>query len=97
MKKRQYYLSLALALILILSMIPPAFGAVSEQTGTHWAAAPLNRWQERGIVHGYEDGSFRPDEKITRAEIVTIINQIFGFTDQGDSNFSDVPAGAWFA
>ncbi|MUG48001.1 glycosyl hydrolase [Paenibacillus woosongensis] len=97
MEKRQYYFSLALALILILSMIPPAFGAATEQTGTHWAAAPLNRWQERGVVHGYEDGSFRPDGKITRAEFVTIINKIFGVSDQGDSNFSDVPASAWFA
>ncbi|WP_055105071.1 glycosyl hydrolase [Paenibacillus ihumii] len=97
MKKRQWYLSLSLAIILILSMIPPVFGTSAKEAGTHWAAARLDRWQEHGVISGYEDGSYRPDEKITRAELVTLINKIFGFSAQSGDRFSDVPVNSWFA
>jgi len=31
-----------------------------------------------GLVNGYEDGTFRPDNTITRAEVVTVINRLLG-------------------
>ncbi|MBR5460021.1 MAG: S-layer homology domain-containing protein, partial [Clostridia bacterium] len=33
-----------------------------------------------GLVNGYEDGTFRPDNTITRAEVVTVINRLLGLT-----------------
>ncbi|MBR5460418.1 MAG: S-layer homology domain-containing protein, partial [Clostridia bacterium] len=33
-----------------------------------------------GLVNGYEDNTFRPDNTITRAEVVTVINRLLGFT-----------------
>jgi len=33
---------------------------------------------ESGLVNGYEDGTFRPDNTITRAEVVTVINRLLG-------------------
>lgn len=97
MKKSPCYFSFSLALILILSMNPPVFGAASKDTSDHWASTQIDRWKSHGIVNGYKDGSFRPNEKITRAEFVTVVNKLFGYSASGDDNFSDVPANAWFA
>ncbi len=49
-----------------------------------------------GIITGYEDGSFRPDNNITRAETVTIINRLLGRSAKsgGISKFSDID-GHW--
>lgn len=42
---------------------------------THWAEAYIAILAEKGIITGYEDNTYRPDEPITRAEAVTIINR----------------------
>ena len=36
-----------------------------------------------GVATGYEDGSFRPDNNITRAEVVTMVNRFLGRTPTG--------------
>ena len=43
---------------------------------SHWALKYINSAYERGWVAGYEDGSFRPDRFITRAEVVTVTNKM---------------------
>ncbi|WP_054252861.1 S-layer homology domain-containing protein [Neofamilia massiliensis] len=42
----------------------------------HWALVYINSAYARGWVKGYEDGSFRPDRNITRAEVVTVTNKM---------------------
>lgn len=42
----------------------------------HWAAQFVNAAAERGWIHGYEDGTFRPNQNITRAEAMTLINSM---------------------
>lgn len=56
---------------------------------------------ENGIVQGYEDGSYKPDQTINRAELLKIIveaaydeSDFEGYADQ--SCFSDVPANMWY-
>ncbi len=44
---------------------------------------------EENIVQGYSDGTFRPNQSISRAEALSIIFKAF--------NFFDVPAKSWFA
>lgn len=36
----------------------------------HWAEATIRRLAEKGVISGYQDGTFRPDARITRAEFV---------------------------
>lgn len=45
---------------------------------THWAAKAIDELSEKGIINGYEDGTFKPDAPITRAEVATIISRILG-------------------
>ena len=41
----------------------------------HWAQDYINEAANAGIVNGYEDGTFRPQQYITRAEAVTMVNR----------------------
>lgn len=47
----------------------------SDLTG-HWAASEISKAYKNGWVTGYSDGTFRPDQAITRAEAVTLINRV---------------------
>lgn len=42
----------------------------------HWAEEYINSAQKQGWINGYEDGSFRPDDKIKRSEFAKIINTL---------------------
>ena len=46
--------------------------------GGHWAADEIREAAARGWVNGYEDNTFRPDQFITRAEAVSMINKVLG-------------------
>ena len=50
-----------------------------------------------GVINGYEDGTFRPDNNITRAEAVSIVNRFLGRTPTGNAGavtFTDIE-GHW--
>jgi uncharacterized repeat protein (TIGR02543 family) len=42
----------------------------------HWAQADIEKAAALGWLQGYEDGTFRPDNDITRAEAMTMINRV---------------------
>ena len=42
----------------------------------HWAKDDICKAARRGWILGYEDGSFRPDQFITRAEAMTLVNRV---------------------
>ena len=42
----------------------------------HWAEEAITHIEQFNWIVGYEDGTFRPDEPITRAEVVTMINRV---------------------
>ena len=44
----------------------------------YWAAAYIKAAAKHGWINGYGDGSFRADDKINRAEVVTIVNRLLG-------------------
>jgi hypothetical protein len=62
----------------------------------HWAENNIKKYIEKGIITGYNDGSFKPDQAVTRAEFVTIINKYFNFTALADIDFTDVPENEWY-
>ncbi|USF29229.1 S-layer homology domain-containing protein [Clostridium sp. MD294] len=73
---------------------PQKVSAATDTSG-HWAEASINNWINSGYISGYPDGTFRPNNAISRAEFVTIANKAFGFTSSQGISFSDVKAGYW--
>jgi len=83
---------------MFLGVCPTALLAQAlSDVGEHWAKEAINLWTARGIVKGYEDGTFGPDRFITRAEFAALLNRTFGFTTVSPKEFPDVSDTAWYA
>lgn len=63
----------------------------------HWAVNFIEEVSRHNIIKGYEDGTFRPNEKIKRSETVTLINNMLyrGPLNTEVSSFVDVATGHW--
>ncbi|WP_334074552.1 MULTISPECIES: tandem-95 repeat protein [Paenibacillus] len=71
-------------------------------TQGHWAAGAINAVREAGYMLGYEDGSFRPNQTMSRAEAIVVLNRLFDrpLLDRraiGESSWSDVHPASWAA
>jgi len=97
MMRAKQHIGFILAITLCLTFL--SGGQVMAQhkdLQDHWAEKQISYWLEKGVIKGYPDGSFAPDNYITRAEFITMTNSIFGFQAQKDVSFSDVSASDWF-
>jgi hypothetical protein len=65
-----------------------------DDTENHWAKSEIDKWSESGVITGF-DGSFRPNDPITRAEMAAILNRIMIYQKIADNNFSDL-ADKWY-
>lgn len=62
----------------------------------YWAKPYIDALSSRGLISGFEDGSFRPDEPLTRAQIARIVSKTFDLTaDKKSLEFSDVGSKYW--
>lgn len=55
----------------------------------HWAKETIKIFLDKGYVSGYGEGIVKPDNPVTRAEFVTILNNVFGLTESSNKVFSD--------
>ena len=91
----------ALALSMAITTVP-AFAAVEipgDIAGTGYEAA-VSRLLEEGIVSGYKDGTFRPENSVTRAEVCAMIIKAGGqsaVADGAAGAFNDLSGSAWAA
>lgn len=64
----------------------------------HYAEGAVNYLRNRGIVSGYPDGNFHPDEGVTRAALIVMVVQALEIpVREGPTGFPDVPANHWAA
>lgn len=79
--------------------------SASNDVAGHWAAGYIVALERANIVTGYEDGTFRPNANITRAEAATMVNGAIDRTpdtaldlaaNSYTNPFTDVTAGQWF-
>lgn len=65
---------------------------------THDFYSTIMNLAGRGIVNGYDDGRFGPDDKVTRAQVaVMLVNALKLDVSGFSSNFTDVPNNHWAA
>jgi hypothetical protein len=80
----------------------PAFAAqsFSDVPQKHYAYDAVEYLKQKGMMDGYKDGTFKPDQKVNRAEALKMIVTPF-LTDASGSvssaPYADVAAGDWFA
>ena len=56
----------------------------------HWAEEAISKAQTEGLVAGYPDGTFHPDQPITRAEAMTIVNRVLKRAPHKDHLLDDM-------
>ena len=65
----RHRLILSLLLLLIFLFVTPVVQAAPADIAGHWVEDSVKSLIDQGILNGYPDGSFRPDQSITRAEL----------------------------
>ncbi len=72
---KKYILSI---LTLAIISAQSAFAYFNDLPANHWAHKEITALTEQNIVVGYPDGSFRPDENVTRAEFAAMAIKALG-------------------
>lgn len=83
------------ALCLIFSTAGVATAANATDIKGHWAESAITRWMNQSLAFGYEDSTFRPENKVNRQEITALINRSFDFVEPGTIEFTDVSQADW--
>lgn len=69
----------------------------SDVEDEHWASEAVEMLASKGIVSGYEDETFKPDNSVTREEFVKMIVATLGLEKGSKENdFTDVEADKWY-
>lgn len=89
---RRRAVSLLLAVVMLVTLAQSAIVSAASYVEPY-----LNQVVEWGVMRGDIDGNLNPDNPISRAEFVTMINRAYGFTQMGTMPFTDVPEKAWYA
>lgn len=83
--------------IAVFMAIVPLYAYASTDLSGYWAKDVIIQWLEKGLASGYSDGTFRPQNQITRAEFMSLVNNAFNFTEEAEINFKDVAEDKWYA
>ena len=81
--------------------LEPSEGSVFSDTSGHWAEEYINSAAEKGWVSGYPDGTFQPEQYMTRAEVVTVVNRMLLRSIETEDvpewapNYNDLPSSHW--
>ncbi len=70
-------------------------GAFSDVPSSHWAYEAIRKVAAAGLMVGYPDGTFRPEEAVSRAELTLLLARMIEAGYTGDMEFSDVPENHW--
>ena len=90
-------LALMLSVAMVLTMGTSVFAYTDVEEGTYVSEA-VTVLSNLGILDGYEDGSFKPEATVTRAEMAKIVCETLGYDDNmGTSKtlFDDVDPKHW--
>lgn len=88
-----------LTAMLVFSVALPAMAFQFPDVPTnHWAAEQMDILSDKGVIVGYPDGTFRPDENVTRAEFASMAIKALGQEHTSVAqpvNFTDITEDFW--
>lgn len=90
-------LKLLLSALITLNIVIPVF-AYPDVDSTHWAAKQIEELTEKGVIVGYPDGTFQPDENVSRAEFASMAIKALGqehTTVAQPVTFTDIDTSFW--
>jgi hypothetical protein len=71
-------------------------GNFSDVSFSYWARPFIQRLAQENVIAGFPDGTFKPEQPVTRAQFAALINQAFNKPAvRSARNFSDVSANYW--
>lgn len=93
-------LKVAASMLLAVAMTTPAFAAPTE-TNTEkfsdintenfaWAKPYINEMAEKGLIAGYSDGTFKPDNDVTRLEALSLFARAMGSTNEVNEEILEI-------
>ena len=78
-------------------LAPVVLAAQFSDIRGHWAEAQINNWVSKGLIKGYDDGTFKPNSQMKRAEFISLVNRAFGFVKTANiDDYSDVTTEDWY-
>lgn len=91
-------ISLLFSLVLLVSLCSPlAAQAKASDIDHHWAKDVLSWAINNGYINGFEDGSIRPDQPITKAQILTVLCRILNAQDSTSPSSIGLSGSEWYA
>lgn len=93
---------LALLVVFMMMLSTVAFASFSDVADSSSYSTAIEVGVDLGLIKGYEDGTFKPEGEITRAEFAAIVVRLLGQEAQvegakASTQFTDVPADHWAA
>ncbi|AFY53657.1 parallel beta-helix repeat (two copies) [Rivularia sp. PCC 7116] len=76
--------------------LPGGATAFSDVAPNYWAKSYIEVLASKGVIAGFPDGTFKPNEPVTRAQFAAIISKAFAPQAQKQAtNFRDVSTNFW--
>lgn len=95
---KKLLITFVLGMAVLMSATKAFCEAYTDLTPSHWAYNKIIELTKEEVLAGYPDGTFKPDEKVTRAEFATmVINGLYQQNAKLEEtiDFSDLPKNHW--
>lgn len=91
MKKRLLAIAVATTCLLGTTNVfaDNTFSDITEESYS-WCAPQIEAMNEAGYVNGYEDGTYRPDNEVTKLEGISLFARVMGSTDSGNDSVLEI-------
>ncbi len=86
------------AMVMIFGLMPAMAFQFPDVAEDYWAASQIELLTDQGVIVGYPDGTFKPDENVTRAEFATMAIKALGQENANVAqpvNFTDITPEYW--
>ena len=89
-KRKFHFMLLGVLFVSLFFSMEVKAAEVFPDIQGNWAAQTIQSLAAKGILNGYPDGTFKPNQTVTRAELAKMISKTFNYQTAAGSNLSDI-------